>query len=129
MPATVLAAVPSNVEAGSYMTFAGPVLAFCIIGSILYVLLFARPHPRVPPRLAATANAGAAAQATSAPGTTAPGTTASGTAASSTTASSTTGAEAPEAHQETTTTDDRGNVSGGTPDGEQGTSEDSEAGE
>jgi hypothetical protein len=109
VPAIVLAAVPSNVEGGSYMTFAGPILTFCIIGAILYVRLFARPHPRVPPRLAATAHAGALAQATSASGTTA--------------------AAAPEAHQETTTTDNRGNVSGGTPDGEQGTSEDTEAGE
>lgn len=114
MPAMVLASVPSNVEGGSYLTFAFPIILFAVIASILYVLLFGRPHPRVPPRrIAATANAGpsgaAAAQA----------------------ASVASGMSAPAgAHQETTTTGDRGNVSGGTPDGaDQGTTEKTEDGE
>jgi hypothetical protein len=85
------------------MTFAAPVLTFCIIGAILYVLLFARPHPRVPPRrMAAAVHAGAVAQATSA---------------------------GPAPGSGTTTTGDRGNVSGGTTDSGQGTSEETEAGE
>jgi hypothetical protein len=124
VPAMVLAAVPSNVEGGSYMTFAGPVLAFCIIGAILYVLLFARPVPRVPPRRIAAAHTGppgpAAAQAAA---------VAAGMPTAVGGGSTESAVEPAGAHQETTTTDDRGNVSGGTPDGEQGTSEDSEAGE
>ena len=47
---TVLASVEVNTEAGSYLTFAFPVILFCVIGAILYVLLFSRPHPRVPAR-------------------------------------------------------------------------------
>jgi hypothetical protein len=47
---TVLAAVPVNTEAGSYLTFAFPVLLFCVIGAALYILLFRRPHARVPAR-------------------------------------------------------------------------------
>jgi hypothetical protein len=47
---TVLAAVPVNSEAGSYLTFAFPVLLFCVIGAALYILLFGRPHARVPAR-------------------------------------------------------------------------------
>jgi hypothetical protein len=124
VPATVLAAVPSNVEGGSYMTFAGPILAFCIIGAILYVLLFARPHPRVPPRQIAAAHAGPPGPAEARAAAVAAGMpTASGG------GSVESAAEAPGAHREATTTDDRGNVSGGTPDSGQGTSEDSEAGE
>jgi hypothetical protein len=46
----VLASVPVNSEAGSYLTFAIPVGLFCVIGAILYVLLFSRPHARVPAR-------------------------------------------------------------------------------
>jgi hypothetical protein len=47
----ILASVPSNTEAGSYLTFGGPVGLFCIVITILW-LLFSRPHPRVPPRRA-----------------------------------------------------------------------------
>jgi hypothetical protein len=46
---SVLASVPVNAEAGSYMTFAFPVILFCIVAAILY-LQFSRPHRRVPPR-------------------------------------------------------------------------------
>lgn len=126
MPATVLAAVPSNVEAGSYMTFAGPVIAFCVISAILYVLLFGRPHPRVPPRrITATAAAGPPGAAAARAATVASGmpTAAGGGSAES-------AVEAAGAHRETTTTGDRGNVSGGTPDGAgQGTTEETEDGE
>ena len=56
---TVLASVPVNSEAGSYLTFAFPVILFCVIGAILYVLLFGRPHARVPARrITAPAHAG-----------------------------------------------------------------------
>jgi hypothetical protein len=56
---TVLASVPVNSEAGSYLTFAIPVGLFCVIGAILYVLLFSRPHARVPARrVSAPAHAG-----------------------------------------------------------------------
>lgn len=49
MPALILASVPVNSEAGSYLTFGGPVGLFVVVAAILY-LLFSRPHPRVPPR-------------------------------------------------------------------------------
>lgn len=121
MPATVLAAVQSNVEAGSYMTFAAPVITFCVIGAILYVLLFARPHPRVPPRRIAAAHAGppgaAAAQAAA---------VASGMPTASGGGSVESAAEAAGAHREATTTGDRGNVSDGA---EQPASEETEDGE
>jgi len=56
---TVLASVPVNSEAGSYLTFAFPILLFCVIATFLYVRLFGRPHPRVPARrIAAVAHAG-----------------------------------------------------------------------
>jgi hypothetical protein len=56
---TVLASVPVNSEAGSYLTFAFPILLFCVIATVLYVRLFGRPHPRVPARrIAAVAYTG-----------------------------------------------------------------------
>ena len=58
-------AVTINAEGGSYMTFFGPVGLFCIAGVILYVVLFTRPHRRVPPRrsMASAQSGGAAAPA------------------------------------------------------------------
>ena len=50
MTGTVLASVPVNSEAGSYLTFAFPILLFCVVATVLYVRLFGRPHPRVPAR-------------------------------------------------------------------------------
>ena len=59
MTGTVLASVPVNSEAGSYLTFAFPILLFCVIAAFLYVRLFGRPHPRVPARrVAAVAHTG-----------------------------------------------------------------------
>ncbi len=59
MTGTVLASVPVNSEAGSYLTFAFPILLFCFIAAFLYVRLFGRPHPRVPARrVAAVAHTG-----------------------------------------------------------------------
>jgi hypothetical protein len=56
---TVLASVPVNSEAGSYLTFAFPIVLFCVIATFLYVRLFGRPHPRVPARrIAAVAHTG-----------------------------------------------------------------------
>jgi hypothetical protein len=60
MAGTVVAAVPDNIEAGSYLTFAFPLLLFCVIGAALYILLFRRPHARVPARrIVPAADAGA----------------------------------------------------------------------
>jgi hypothetical protein len=49
VPALILASVPVNAEAGSYMTFGAPVGCFVVVATILY-LLFSRPHQRIPPR-------------------------------------------------------------------------------
>jgi hypothetical protein len=123
--ASVLASVPMNVEGGSYLTFAFPVILFAVIASALYVLLFSRPHPRVPPRrIAAAAHAGppspdasrAAAVASGMP------TAAGGGSVES-------AAEAPGAHRGATTTDDSGNVSGGVADSGQPAAEETEDGE
>ena len=56
MPALILASVPMNSEAGSYMTFAAPVGCFVVVATILY-LLFSRPHQRIPPRRPMTPSA------------------------------------------------------------------------
>jgi hypothetical protein len=46
----ILAAVtPDNTPHGYNITFAAPMLAFIIIGGVLY-LLFSRPHRRIPAR-------------------------------------------------------------------------------
>jgi hypothetical protein len=48
VPRLILAAVtPDNTPHGYNITFAAPMLAFIIIGGVLY-LLFSRPHRRVP---------------------------------------------------------------------------------
>jgi hypothetical protein len=59
VPALILASVPMNSEAGSYMTFGAPVGLFAVVATILWVL-FSRPHRRIPPRRPVTASAGAA---------------------------------------------------------------------
>ena len=50
MAGAILASVPDNAEAGSYLTFAFPIILFCVIGAALYIVLFGRPHARVPAR-------------------------------------------------------------------------------
>ena len=51
MPITFLAQSTSdNAPGGAILTFAFPVILFAIIAVVLYYLLFARPHPRVPSR-------------------------------------------------------------------------------
>ncbi len=52
MPGYLLAAgiTPDNTPHGYNLTFAFPMLLFIIIGATLYVVLFARPHSRVPAR-------------------------------------------------------------------------------
>jgi hypothetical protein len=48
VPRLILAAVtPDNTPHGYNITFAAPMLAFIIIGGVLY-LLFSRPHRRIP---------------------------------------------------------------------------------
>jgi hypothetical protein len=49
VPITFLAQSTSdNAPGGAVLTFAFPVILFAIIAAVLYYLLFARPHPRVP---------------------------------------------------------------------------------
>jgi hypothetical protein len=67
----ILASVPVNSEAGSYLTFWFPVALFSIVATILW-LLYSRPHRRIPPRRAlAPSRAGASGQAGNVSGTTA----------------------------------------------------------
>ena len=54
MAGAILASVLDNAEAGSYLTFAFPIILFCVIGAALYIVLFGRPHARVPARRIAT---------------------------------------------------------------------------
>jgi hypothetical protein len=71
VPTLILASVPVNSEAGSYLTFGGPVGLFVVVAAILY-LLFSRPHRRVPPRRAlAPSRAGGSGQAGNVSGATA----------------------------------------------------------
>lgn len=59
MPGLILASgvTPDNTPHGYNLTFGFPMLLFIIIGAILYMLLFARPHPRVPARRPLSAQA------------------------------------------------------------------------
>jgi hypothetical protein len=41
-------ATSDNAPGGAVLTFAFPVILFAVIATVLYFLLFARPHPRVP---------------------------------------------------------------------------------
>lgn len=52
MPGLILAAVtPDNTPHGYVLTFAFPVILFCVVAVVLY-LLFSRPHGRIPARRA-----------------------------------------------------------------------------
>jgi hypothetical protein len=49
VPITFLAqSIYDNAPGGAVLTFAFPVILFAIIAAVLYYVLFARPHPRVP---------------------------------------------------------------------------------
>jgi hypothetical protein len=49
VPITFLAQSTSdNAPGGAVLTFAFPIILFAIIATVLYYVLFARPHPRVP---------------------------------------------------------------------------------
>jgi hypothetical protein len=51
VPITFLAQSTSdNAPGGAVLTFAFPIILFAIIAVVLYYILFARPHPRVPSR-------------------------------------------------------------------------------
>jgi hypothetical protein len=51
VPITFLAQSTSdNAPGGAVLTFAFPIILFAIIAVVLYYVLFARPHPRVPSR-------------------------------------------------------------------------------
>ena len=54
MPGAILATVPDNTEGGAYLTIAFPLILFCVIAAVLYIVLFSRRHPRVPARRIAT---------------------------------------------------------------------------
>jgi hypothetical protein len=58
VPITLLAQSTSdNAPGGAVPTFAFPIILFAIIATVLYTLLFARPHRRVPSRRIALASA------------------------------------------------------------------------
>jgi len=51
VPITILAqttSTNSNAPGGAILTFAFPIILFAVIATVLYYVLFARPHPRVP---------------------------------------------------------------------------------
>jgi hypothetical protein len=54
VPGTILASVPDNTEGGAYLTLAFPLILLCVIAAVLYIVLFGRPHPRVPARRIST---------------------------------------------------------------------------
>ena len=54
MPGATLASVPDNTQGGAYLTLAFPLILFCVIAAVLYIVLFGRPHARVPARRIAT---------------------------------------------------------------------------
>ena len=57
MPITFLAQSTSdNAPGGAVLTFAFPIILFAIIAAVLYYIIFARPHPRVPSRRIILAN-------------------------------------------------------------------------
>jgi hypothetical protein len=47
----------SNAPGGAVLTFAFPIILFAVIATVLYYLLFARPHPRVPAQRVSLASA------------------------------------------------------------------------
>jgi hypothetical protein len=67
VPITILAqgtsSTNSNAPGGAILTFAFMIILFAVVATVLYWLLFARPHRRVPPRRIALASASAGAPA------------------------------------------------------------------
>jgi hypothetical protein len=62
VPIALLAQSTSdNAPGGAVLTFAFPIILFAVIATVLYILLFARPHRRVPSRRIALASASAGA--------------------------------------------------------------------
>jgi hypothetical protein len=60
VPAAILASVPDNTQGGANLTFVFPLLLFCAVAVVLYIVVFRRPHTRVPARrVGAMAHAGA----------------------------------------------------------------------
>jgi hypothetical protein len=69
VPGSVLAiATSDNAMGGAILTFAFPIILFAVIGTALYILLFSRPHPRVPAGRVALAGASAAGMPTASGG-------------------------------------------------------------
>jgi len=61
VPGLILAqATSDNVPGGAILTFAFPIILFAVIATVLYFVLFARPHPRVPAERVSLAAATAA---------------------------------------------------------------------
>jgi hypothetical protein len=52
-----------NSMGGAVLTFAFLIILFAIVATVLYIVLFSRPHPRVPARRLSYATAGAGAPA------------------------------------------------------------------
>jgi hypothetical protein len=50
VPAAILASVPDNTQGGANLTFVFPLLLFCAVAVVLYIVVFRRPHARVPAR-------------------------------------------------------------------------------
>ena len=62
MPDKILAyATFDNTMGGAVLTFAFLVILFAIVATVLYILLFSRPHPRVPAQRVVYASASAGA--------------------------------------------------------------------
>jgi len=125
VPDSVLAVATSdNVPGGAILTFAFPIILFAVIATVLYILLFSRPHPRVPAGHVALASATAAPDA----GTAHAAAVASGMPTASGGGSAESAAEPHGARRDAAADGPRenGSVSGGT---EQGTTEGTEASE
>jgi hypothetical protein len=60
VPIAILAqttSTSSNAPGGAVLTFAFPIILFAVVATVLYYMLFARPHRRVPPGRVALASA------------------------------------------------------------------------
>jgi hypothetical protein len=64
VPGHVLAYTTSdNAPGGAVLTFAFLIILFAIVATVLYIVLFSRPHPHVPARHLVYSTAGAGAPA------------------------------------------------------------------
>jgi hypothetical protein len=130
VPGLILAqATSDNVPGGAILTFAFPIILFAVIATVLYFLLFARPHRRVPAERVSLAGAAAAPG----PAATHGAAVAAGMPTASGGGSAESAAEPHGAKRDALAADDgaTGKVAGGTTEGstDQGTTEGTEASE